>query len=480
MSEAVFPIPVDLTVEETYQPVSLELAEEIIVGAAHEYEGPYNVTPSGQEQVLETDGLLMTDNVVIDAMPAARIQQTTTISDYPAVEVRSTGEIYVHSFAVKTLDIVDTPGYVAENAKIHFGLSVSNTAQLDTEAGKTVTPTESEQTAVDAGKYTTGVIKVGAIASDYVGSAVPQKSSADLTVQGALVTAPAGYYASDAAKMIGNATLQTLNVTSNPTLAVDSSGLVTATVSGNTMKQPVASNGYAKTTDAVQVKTTGSGTLQLDTVAGATITPTTSEQTAVAAEKFTTGAVKVGAIPSEYIIPSGTKPITSNGTGIDVTQYAAVDVNVAGASQITKLATQEFTVSTTSTTATETGRITLDSSAYTKNKIIWVHIRDKAGKRAGYFYGTDTFFMNLNAANGSTSALSTSPCMTIRCNASGNYEAAAQNTSAAYGVYAYSLTDAGVLVIRHRYSATYSLTVNGTFVVDVYAIDPTGLATLFA
>jgi hypothetical protein len=31
-----------------------------------------------------------------------------------------------------------------------------------------------------------------------------------------------------------------------------------------------------------------------------------------------------------YIIPSGTKSITQNGTGIDVTNYASVDVSVSG------------------------------------------------------------------------------------------------------------------------------------------------------
>ena len=59
-----------------------------------------------------------------------------------------------------------------------------------------------------------------------------------------------------------------------------------------------------------------------------TITPTTSEQTAVAAGKYTTGAVKVGPIPPEYIIPTGTLEITENETGINVADYAEVDVAV--------------------------------------------------------------------------------------------------------------------------------------------------------
>jgi hypothetical protein len=38
-------------------------------------------------------------------------------------------------------------------------------------------------------------------------------------------------------------------------------------------------------------------------------------------------------IPDGYIVPSGTKTISENGTSIDVTNYANVDVNVSGGSQ---------------------------------------------------------------------------------------------------------------------------------------------------
>ena len=61
-----------------------------------------------------------------------------------------------------------------------------------------------------------------------------------------------------------------------------------------------------------------------------TVTPTTSEQTAVDANKWTKGAIKVGPIPSEYIVPTGTKSISANGTGIDVKEYEKVDVAVPG------------------------------------------------------------------------------------------------------------------------------------------------------
>ena len=63
----------------------------------------------------------------------------------------------------------------------------------------------------------------------------------------------------------------------------------------------------------------------LDTASGSTITPTTSEQTAVPQYRWTTGDVKVAAIPPEYVVPSGTYVVTSSGTH-EVTQYASASV----------------------------------------------------------------------------------------------------------------------------------------------------------
>lgn len=63
-----------------------------------------------------------------------------------------------------------------------------------------------------------------------------------------------------------------------------------------------------------------STTLQLTTQAAKTVTPSTSAQTAVAAGKYTTGAVKVAAIPSTYgQVATGTVTAVDNNDNTEAT-----------------------------------------------------------------------------------------------------------------------------------------------------------------
>lgn len=198
---------------------------------------------------------------------AASKSVATATHSKPSVSINS-------STGVVTASHAQTAGYVSAG-------TTSDTLSLTTQAAKTVTPTESEQTAVAAGRYTTGAVKVGAISSTYVGSGIEQRDETDLTASGATVTVPAGYYAEQETKSVATTTHQ------SPTASVNSTtGLVTASHTQGT--------GYV-------TGGTTTGTLQLTTQAAKTVTPTETEQVAVAAGRYTTGQVKVAAISSTYV-----------------------------------------------------------------------------------------------------------------------------------------------------------------------------------
>ena len=143
---------------------------------------------------------------------------------------------------------------------------------------KSATPTESAQEITpDSGKLLSKV-SVGAIASDYVGSGVPKKASADLSASGATVTAPAGYYSAAASKTVASGTAGTPSATKG-------------TVSNNQIS----------------------------------ITPTVTNTTG-----YITGGTKTGTAVTVKAsdLVSGSQTKTENGT-YDVTNLAQLVVNVA-------------------------------------------------------------------------------------------------------------------------------------------------------
>ena len=289
------------------------------------------VNPSTSQQTVEADsqydGL---GTVTVNAMPSGSASTpATTITANPSISVNSsTGLITATASASESIIPSVSAGYVSSGTAGTVTVSGSNTSQLSTQSAVTATPTESEQTIVSAGKYTLGAIKVGAISSTYVGSEIDRNDSTDLTSSGATVSVPAGYYAENASKSVasGSATTPSTSITANPSISVNSStGVITASVSGSKSVTPTVSAGYVSSGTAGTITVSGSNTSNLSTQAAATITPTKQSQTAVAAGKYTLGAVTVAAIPAAYQdvssvdatasdVISGKKIVNSSGT----------------------------------------------------------------------------------------------------------------------------------------------------------------------
>ena len=200
---------------------------------------------------------------------------------------------------------------------------------------------------------------------------------------------------------------------------------------------------------AVQLPKTGGGTARFD---DASITTATASDVA-------SGKVFLAA---DGTITTG----TSSGGG--------------GSSSWTKVAETSYQVSTTSTSVEtvatwETG----DSSIWTSDKWVYVRTRDTEGKRNGYFYGTDTFFYNVNPINDTALTSVVSAIRITKRYKDDLVYTTATNGQTGYGVYPDIIYNNGDIVIRKRYNSNNSLTVAGTYKVEVYLLDPAGGVPIF-
>lgn len=118
----------------------------------------------------------------------------------------------------------------------------------------------------------------------YTGT-IESKSSTDLTVSGATVTAPAGYYGSAASKAVASG-IATAPASISGTSASVSTGTNTLTLSKTVSVTPSVTEGYVSSGTAGNSDV--SLTAPVTTKAAATITPTTSNQE-IAAGTYLTG-----------------------------------------------------------------------------------------------------------------------------------------------------------------------------------------------
>lgn len=260
-------------------------------------------------------------------------------------------------------------------------------------------------------------------ASKVTGS-IETKASSDLTASGATVTAPAGYYASNATKSVASGTAGT------PTAA-----------------KGAVSNHSVSVTPSV-TNTTGY-------ITGSTKTGT---------------AVTVSA--SELVSGSETK--TANGT-YDVTNLSELVVNVSGGVGLTKLVTKDLgTISTSSTSAADTGQTVAvtgfdaydllvciaHTSPHTNNRhvgtvrLINLAATSDVDTKTGTGIATSTQHYKLSSSGVLSCRVGTTP----------------------YGVYPNSatLSTSGTrtitLAIYQRYNSTSTGTLNGHYYMDVYGV----------
>lgn len=159
----------------------------------------------------------------------------------------------------------------------------------------------------------------------------------------------------------------------------------------------------------------------------------------------------------------------------DTAQFYTIAA-ASGGSSWTKVAETSYQVSTTGTTAATVATwATGHSEIWTTEKILYVRVRDTAGKRAGYFYGSDNFFTGVFSGTSNSAGVR----FVTYYSDSGAYGKSASNSTSGYGVYADTVYSDGELRIRRRYHSGNSLTIDGTYKVEVYLLDPPTGAPIF-
>ena len=136
------------------------------------------------------------------------------------------------------------------------------------------------------------------------------------------------------------------SITLTPKVVVTAGYVNSGTITGSPMSisaaelvsgsRTITSNGNninVVTLASVNVNVAGGGSSTTPNLQRKNATPSTSQITVTPDNGYDgLASVTVAAIPSQYIIPTGTKNIITNGTDIDVKNYATVNVSVAGGS----------------------------------------------------------------------------------------------------------------------------------------------------
>ena len=241
------------------------------------------------------------DVSIID-FPSAKNVSITLPAGYLSSSIDTTGNLSEATFSTATNCTINTNGTISMN----FNPSTAGVA------------------------YTNSTYSISRA------NAITVRTSSDLTASDATVTVPSGYYATSASKSVTTATLPTQTSSSG-------SGTSKLTIDRSTSDQyiniPVGYNTTAVyyKVSAVANGTAGTPTATKGTVSNHTInvTPSVTNTTG-----YITGGTKTGTAVSVSAseLVSGTKTISANGTGIDVTNYASVDVSLPEASLPTQSA----------------------------------------------------------------------------------------------------------------------------------------------
>lgn len=292
------------------------------------------------------------------------MQGAVTVSPIPSQYIIPSGTLSITANA----NDIDVKNYAEVDVNVP---AVSPVLQTVT---KTYSPTESSQTeTITPSTGYDGIGQVGItvspISSTYIGSNVPRKSSANLTASKSTVTAPSGYYQSNATYTMGA-------MQGHQSISVNSNGLITATYE-------FLSAGYVASGST-------STTSQLTSQAAQTLYPSTADQT-ITSGKYLTGTQTFKGVTTSNISADNIKSgvIVKVGDSADDDRIISVTGTYSGGGGSSKnFQAVQGTTRTTSSTLTAIGAELTVSKTGTYD-VYWSGFRSSTS--ASYTYGTQLY-----------------------------------------------------------------------------------------
>lgn len=415
-------------------------------------EGGGGITPTGNINITQA-GVTDVTNYATATVPQGSMYAVATNEYYTDAGVRKWR--YRATAVIDSGDNYGQEGYVADHTVEYGNWYVNNAIPT----GTSVTPTESAQTIGGANTMLEGAVTVNAIPSSYVGTAIPRCGDADLTASGATVTAAAGYYPDAALKTISSGSA-TPAASISATGASVATGTNTLTLSKTVSNTPQVSAGY------VSAGTAGNSSVSLTasvtTKAAATITPGTSNQT-IASGTYLTGTQTISGDANLVAgnIKSGTTIFGVAGT------YTG-----GGGSGLTLLkSTSLGTLSTTSTSATDTGK-SMTVTGYNDYDVLVVDVSVDTATNNRHT-STVSFVILTGTSNVTTKNTYTVGSNKWNSKLSSSGTASTRQSTSAYGIYANAATVSGTtmtITFYYRYNSTNTGTINGSYTARVYGL----------
>ena len=353
-----------ITANGTYSPSAgkyFSSVEVAIAGDTPTYQSK-TISPSTSVQTVTADsGYDALSDVTVNAIQTETksVTPTTSTQKVTPTSGKYLTEVTISAIQTETKSVTSNGTYKPTSGKYFSSVTVNVPSQTFNTQTKTITPTESTQTvSPDNGYNGLSSVTVNPISSTYIGSAVPTKGATTITPNSKSQTAiSSGTYATGNI-IISAVPTETKSITANGTYT-PSNGKYFSSVNVNVVGDAFDVQSKSVTpTESEQIVTPDAGYDGLSSVtvgaisstyvgsgvtrkSAATITPSTSAQTAVSAGTYVTGNITVAAMESGEL---NTPSINASGlvtASVKTSGYLAntttktLQLNTKGATTIT-------------------------------------------------------------------------------------------------------------------------------------------------